>query len=256
MKSPTDLPSHNLAILLIGPPKSRKTSLAMQFPSPYFLDADGNLAAVSHYYPNKEFWWDRADIDTDGSEIDVTRRWNRAQQLLATAARDPRPKTIVVDTLNRLCDWLAMQIVATPITGAPKATNVSGIPTFSQWHWFPFGNVLRALCGDLRTLSATGKIIVCICHEKDVNDDNGNRVGIVPAIGGQSAKLIGGLFTDVWHCEAVTQPDGTISYRVRTQPNGLMALGNSLGLPPLFDFSWKEVEARLNDMQKEKGKTK
>jgi hypothetical protein len=248
MKTQTDLnPNAGFALLLIGAPKTGKTTLSMAMPDPYFLDCEGNLQAAARRYPGKRFWYDRVDIDDAGVEVPETLRWKRAMELIDKARQHPEVKTIVVDTLNRLSEWLCEMLVNDPMQ-ATKPLVIGGMKCMTQSHWFPFSTTMRRFVGALRSIP--DKLIVCNCHEKTDKDEVLGTLLYKPALGGQNADHIGGMFTDVWRCVAEAcavdkaWPFG-VKYMVRTMPTPRMQLGNSLGLPADFVFTWDEVAKRI-----------
>ena len=242
-------PNGGFALFLLGAPKTGKTTCAMSFPTPYFLDCEGNLQAAARRYPGKKFFYDRVDIDETGKEIDERFRWDRAMKLLLDAAKDPRIETIVVDTLNRLSEWLCIKLVLDP-QQATKPLVIGGTACMTQSHWFPFSTMLRKFIGALRSIP--NKLIVVNCHEKIEKDEVLGTLLYKPAIGGQNADTIAGMFTDVWRCESqVCQPTkdnpNGVRYIVRTVPTPRMQLGNSFNLPAEFAFTWEEFSKKMGE---------
>ena len=253
MKTQDDLsPNEGFALLLVGAPKTGKTTLSMAFPSPYFLDCEGNLQAAARRYPGKRFWYDRVDIADNGTPVPDDQRWVRAMHLLNEARKNPDVKTIVVDTLNRLSEWLCEMLV-NDSQQATKPLIIGGMKCMTQSHWFPFSTTLRKFVGTLRSIP--DKLIICNVHEKTDKDEVLGTLMYKPSIGGQNADSIGGMFSDVWRCQATAcQPDKQfphgVKYEVRTMPTPRMQLGNSLGLPADFVFTWDEVARRIQENSK------
>ena len=240
-------PIGNYALLLVGEPKTGKSTVAMGFPDPYFLLLSDSITYGVRRYPNKRFWYDVVEQDDDGNNVPERNRWKRAQELVREAWSKPEIKTIVIDTLNRYADYLCIELVNDPVQ-ATKALVIGGQKCMTQNHWYPFGNLMKKFVSDLR---ATGKLIVCTCHRKIDKDEMTGALFYKPALGGHSADTLGGLFTDIWCCEArPCQPDAAhptgVAYIVRTAPAPRMNRGTVLKLPAEFEFNWSIVEKLLN----------
>ena len=247
MKSSKDYQRNNYALLLLGEPKSGKSTVAMGFPSPYFLLCSDDLIYASQRYPNKEFYFDRVEVDDDGNDVPDQQRWVRSQKCLEAASKDPRIKTIVVDTLNRYSEYLCSMLINDP-RQATNALVIGGQKCMTQNHWYPFGTLMRQFVSDLRS---TGKLVICTCHRKVDKDDMTGTLFYKPALGGQSADNLGGLFTDIWCCEATSCPPDQqhprgVKYTVRTVPGGRMSLGSAFPIPSEFEFSWDILAEHLS----------
>ena len=64
---------------------------------------------------------------------------------------------------------------------------------------------------------------------------------------GQMGNIIASLFTDCWRTEVSVTPGNPPKYnfQVRTMPDYRFQLKNSLGLPPVFTFSWDLIAKKL-----------
>jgi len=223
-------PSKEFALLLIGPPLSGKTNVAMSFPTPYFFSTDRKLGNAVVRHNNKAFFYDYPCAEPD-------KRWDTMCAALKLAMVDPKIETIVVDNLTDVTQFLIDHIIA---HGGTKLT-VGGEKVMEMNHWQPFKLLMTKL---ITTLKSCGKMIVVCAHETIDKDEVTGMLSYTPNIPGALRTTLGAYFTDVWHCE--TELVGKeCKYIVRTMPTPRMALGNSLGLPQTFSFTWEEFNKQL-----------
>lgn len=231
-------PLNDLALLLVGPPLSGKTNVAMAFPAPYIISTDHKLNNAVSRFPGKEFFYDYGDVDTDtGQPIESPKRWNRVCELVKKNYSDPRVKTIVIDNLTDLAGYLIDHIIA---NGGTKLT-VGGEKVMEQQHWQPFKLLMTRF---INTLKMTGKFVVVCAHETIDKDDVTGTLLYRPLIPGQLKDTLGQYFTDVWRTECEKVSNGIV-YRVRTAPTSRMSLGSQFKLPQEFVFTWEEFEKAM-----------
>lgn len=218
-------PKPTFGLLLIGAPKSGKTSFALQFPSPYIADCDNNLSGPQRYLESTgqkpEFFYDTIDVDETGKEVPPGNRWVRLTEGLKKAVASPEVKTIIVDSLSKLSDNLIEHIL--------KSENIKNMRIQD---WLSYQNLMKKLITYLRS---SGKLIIFIAHETVEKDEFDGVLKYFVALPSSLKNTIGGLFTDVWRAEY--QPgSGTKEgvYILRTSSSARVSLGNSLGLPPSF----------------------
>lgn len=260
----------SIAVLLLGPPLSGKTNVAFQFPDPYFLDCDDKLTNAVARNPGKKFWYDcplrkeeklKLPNPNDPHEppivksrmvaVDETLRWEEAVARLKEAGASPDVKTIVIDSVTSLNAMIFQHILRFPST-AKVPLQVGGIKVMDQSMWGPYRDLWTRLIMGLR---GTGKLVVCIAHDTVDKDEITGTLSYRPSWAGQLKDTGAGLFTDVWHCESRNVPDPAKSgqmkteYFVRTHPTPMMALGNSLGLPREFSFTWEKFKSYLDAFQ-------
>ena len=240
-------PSTSFALLIIGQPKSGKTNLAFEFPSPWFADCDGNLGSAIRRHPGKEFFFDSIATDDTNIPVPLDKQWARYADKLIAAAKDPRAKTLVTDSLTTLCPMLQAHIIA---TGTKLI--VGGEKCMEQQHWTPFRNLMLKAINIARS---SGKYVIHICHEAVDKDEISGMLSYKPLIPGQLKDSIGAFFTDVWHCENELAMN-TVSkqmepkYIIRTMPTARMGfIGNSLNLPQTFQFTWEEFHKHLTGVK-------
>ncbi len=194
MKSALDLPINDLAILLVGDPGSRKTTLALQFPGVYIFDCDKNMSAPLNYLkqidsslPSK-IHYDHAYTDDEGKPIPPAQRYAHFTKCITLATKDPSIQTIIVDSLTAFVDVLVSEVKRQ----ASRADNLE----MRIQDWGTFGGLLKHVVTQLRT---SGKIVVFTGHNRVEKDESDGRWKYFLNIPGQSSTLLSGLFTDVWN---------------------------------------------------------
>lgn len=252
MKTNTDLPSdQKLGLLLVGDPWSGKSTVAMNFPDPWFLDADTNLPRVAPKFPGKRFFYDRVDVDDNGKAIAIEDRWPRVLEVTQRAHDSKEPHYLVFDSMTAIGHLLERYVISKG--SSSKDLVIGGEKSMTLQLWNPYKDLWMKLITNVR---AGNKPCIFIAHQKVDKDELTGTMFLKPMIGGQLADSIGRLFTDVWHCVAepgmpsASNPTG-VTYWVETVPQPRMAqLGSSLGLPPKFRFSFDEIEKRMKEAQK------
>jgi hypothetical protein len=222
--------NQSFGLLLLGLPKSGKTNVAMCFPAPYFADCDNNLSSAVRRFPDKKFWYDIINIDDQGKEVPKEKRWTRLTDNIKLAVADPNIKTIVIDSLSLVADYAIDHIC-----------HEQKIPVMRIQDWGSLKNLMTRFVTYLRS---TGKMIIVTGHEKYDKDEVSGTILYRINFPGSLADNIGAFFSDVWRCEC-EEKGGKYVYTVRTMPTPRMALGNSLGLPATFEFTWDEIQKKL-----------
>src|SRR5690606_29900600 len=110
MNSGSTLTANDRAIIIIGDPGTRKTTLCLSFPSPYFLDCDGNLSAPVEQTGIRDFYFDRATVDAEGNAIHPINRFLHCVKCLNEAVSNPLVKTIIIDSLTSFTDIILSEI--------------------------------------------------------------------------------------------------------------------------------------------------
>ena len=212
MKSSTDYkPGDSLAILLIGNPKAGKTCVAAAFPDPYFLEVDNNLDAAVRVMAGKKFWYDTPSlaVKTPG-EV-----WKECLKNINEAMKNPEIKTIVVDGLTILSEYMCAWCIAEHIRMGD--TDKGGKPITAMT--IPdFGKVLTMFRGLIFDLRLTGKHVICTVHKATYQDEDTKVTHNILALPGQAKETLGGVFTDVIGCVAENIPGGKMKYSLRTVP--------------------------------------
>jgi len=234
-------PQEGFSLLLVGPPFSGKTSVAMQFPDPWIASTDRKIGnAIARIPKNKTWFYDYPELDPTGKPLLDHLKWARLIDLTKKAAVDPAVKTIVWDHMSDISDWLQAHIMATDGSGKTLA----GIKVMSIALWQPFKLMMARA---LTLIKGAGKPFIVVAHDiVDKNDITG-EVTCRPYIGGRLKDTLGGYFSDAWRCEV--EPgfrEKPAKYKVRTQPTAQQkVLGSSFGLPAEFEFSWDVLAKAL-----------
>ena len=112
-------PGLRTAILIVGDPGTRKTSLCLQFPKPYIFDADNNLAGPARAYPDTAFSFDNGHVVSEdwvekqlgvdykeGDPIKAEHRYLWMAKCLNEASSSDEIETIVVDSLTSVSEYV------------------------------------------------------------------------------------------------------------------------------------------------------
>jgi hypothetical protein len=230
------------SLLMVGPPFSGKTVNLMQFPGLYILDCDDKLSSGRAFFPNKKFFYDRLIADDKDHPVDVSERWRHAVRKIDAACKDPRIKTIGIDSLTELGNALQDHLT---INGTTKLVN-AGVKLMDQASWRPFSVLMRGLFNLIR---GQGKYLVVNAHENHRLKEDGSLDAIEIGISGALKHSIGGMFQNVWQCYTVNVPSTepgkppTLMYRVRTRPlHKFAALGTTnQNVPADITFNYKTI---------------
>lgn len=216
------------------------------FPSPGIIDADMNLASgVRVLSPNTPFWYSQPALNDDGTELPIEKRWLRCVDETKLMLKDPNIKTIVIDGLGVLCEWLMAHIV--------NMNKLAGTNKTGKMEVRDYGDLARLLRDFMMMLRLPGKFVVVTSHQSAEKDEVNGMFRYTLAIPGQSKETLGGLFTDVWATMA-TNSGGKVKYEIRTKPTGLhVALGTSFDFPSAIDITdknpaqiWEVLSPKLN----------
>lgn len=222
--------SHSCAVLLVGEPKTGKTNLLFAFPDIWIADLDLNLASAVRRAGDKPFFYDQPALLEDGKERPLKDRWNELVKVTKAAILDPKIRTIAIDGLGVLTEYLMAHIVA---AGQAAGTNKTGKMELQN-----YGDLARLLRDYVMMLRASGKYIIVTSHQAADRDELTGAMRYFLAIPGQSKETLGGLFTDVW--ATATRPGATVKYEIRTKPTGFhVALGTSFNLAASIDVTDK-----------------
>jgi hypothetical protein len=247
-KSNTDYKvQDNLAVLVVGDPKVGKTRLMMSFPEPYILDLDKNLGSAVRVNGSKQFWYDQVDIDETGKSVPPEQQWLRIVSLLEAAVKEPRYKTICIDSLTRLGEINRNYMLGKLKTMGVKLRSDT---IDDQLRQADYGTYAVQLLKIVALCRASGKIVVWTSHQAVREDELTGKQLYYLSIPGALKSSLGGYFTDVWGMSAgpATRMKGTTAesytkYSIRTKPTGYhVALGCSFPLDPEIDITDRTPE--------------
>lgn len=236
--------SSNLAVLLVGVPKSGKTCIAAAFPAPYFLEVDDNLDSAARVLAGKKFWYDVPTRNVKSPEL----VWKESLKCLMEAMANPEIKTIVVDSISLLSEFMCAWIISENVRMGKTDKNGTKIESMTIPDYGRLLTMFRTLIFDLRK---SGKYVIVTSHFQTVQDELTKIIHTALAVPGQAKDSLGGLFTDVWGCYKTTIPGtGKVNFTMKTIPtDGYNAIGTSIRtMPASIDFTNKtpaEVWAAL-----------
>lgn len=250
MKNGTDYNIEgSFGLLLAGNAGSGKSNHCMEWPNPWFCDADRNLVNAIKRHPGKQFFYDDPTTDDTGKKLTPPERWERSMLLLDRAGKDPQVKVLVDDSLSALCDYLVDYLTHVGCAGE-KPRVVGGMTAMSQSLWGPFAQRMTKRIYDGRS---HGKPYIMTCHIKVDENELSAVKEQRPNISGQLSSTIARLFTDYWCCKAVPTSDtkypSGVRYLIETRPTARMELKTSLifsaSMPGTFDSDGPEVKALM-----------
>lgn len=228
-------PNLAFGLLLCGLPGTGKTTGVLRaFPAPYVADCDNNLssAARTMVKESKEFWFDTMKLE-NGKEVADSDCWLRLMTEIKVATLQPNIKTIVVDSLTTVSDFLMWHILK-------KQNRTDGKMQIQDW-----GTLKETMAKFVTACRSQGKLVVFTAHEKYDKDESTGRMKFSVNWPGQFADIMPGYFSDFWQCQTKVVGD-KVSYVVRTQPTPYFALKNSLGLPPELELTQENITKYLS----------
>lgn len=246
--------NQSFSLLIQGPPKSRKTSLALHFPNPYVLDADNNMGGTIRWMrrnnlPVDKIRYDVPDIIVDDkgnfvSERPYGDRYQFTAECLKAAAADPTIDTVIVDGLSKINAYIIGDIGRQkPNIGekSPKKRR-EGQMSLEDWtdHLFMVQNFITKL-------QAIPKMFILTCHEEV--SDRPDLPGVLVSISGKKAQAqIAGMFSDIWRTyidDKITSTGTQHQWMLQLASSGNFQLANSLGLPDKMAFDWPTISKAL-----------
>jgi len=241
MKSFSDSPPKDFALLIVGRSGSGKSTLAGRFPRPHFLSLDHNLrgpcAQLAREGITDVTYDDDIDRGEDGKELTPAVQFTRFNERLMAALASDR-ETIVIDNATQLTDLMCAEILRL----SPTKSGRMEIPSWGQ-----LGQFWKQVALKLRQAP---KRVIILCHEKVEKDDLDGSLKNFLAIPGQTGDLLPGYMTDCWRTEVheQTTTQGVVTRRmVRVVSNQrLEHLKTSIPtLPAVFEASQTEISKIL-----------
>ncbi|MBI4396839.1 MAG: AAA family ATPase [Elusimicrobia bacterium] len=171
------LPTDGIMIL-VGLPKSGKTRTAASWPDGYVLELEPGGA-------------DRIE-----GRIHDIKSLEEFREVLKLAVADPSVRTIVVDSVDVLSDWLEDEIAHS--AGLSSMTErKQGVDGWALW-----AELKRRLEALVNYLKASRKFVILIAHTKDPKLDSSGAV-IIPAgmnVSGKGASVIAANADAIGNC--------------------------------------------------------
>jgi hypothetical protein len=154
-KKSVGLPSSGM-LLLVGHPKSGKTTLAAAFPDSYVLELE------------------QGGGDHVAGRIDDIANLEDFRSAFEAALADESIRTIVVDTIDVLTEWLCDEIAGA--RGLSKITERKpGVDGFEMW-----GEMSERIDGFIKAIKSSGKMFILLAHCREPKLDDKNQL-ITPA---------------------------------------------------------------------------
>lgn len=235
------------ALLLLGPPGSRKTTLCTQLPRPCIIECDNNINGPARFTKNSGL---KTDVevkiplfDTAGKIILPGARWDRTCLLTNEAINSPDFDTVVVDSLTTLVDFALDKIRVVQGRGAPTEANPIGGALQIQ-DWGAFATLMKHF---IVTTKASGKLIVFTGHVMTDKDELGGYLKQFIACPGQLKETIAGYFDDCWIL-SMEEDKGVYTNMLRTVPalrQDALGLKTSLGLLPKQPVDYNKINELL-----------
>jgi hypothetical protein len=231
-----------LAILLLGPPGSFKTTLAMQFPKVAFMDCDRNLDGPEKWIrktnPNLSYGFENINTDDNGKEVPPWDKFDRLQMKLKEVQSNPEVETVVIDTMTMVNEFIVQKVLKEQGQSLMRPMDYQPMKSY---YW-------RLLVGGIR---GCGKTTIVTCHEvimtkpgKTVMTEE--IVGYKPSVSGGIADYFGGFFTDIWRCESRPLPGDKQQAIIRTNKSILSPdLKSSCGLPAEMEAKYENIAKYL-----------
>ena len=238
MKTSDSLVDRTRSILILGPPGGGKTTFVLQWPNVWIADCDMNLAGPVKWLKKaglyRPFKYDTIPYDDDGKPLPLAQWWPRLVKKTREALADPTVQIVVVDSLTQVDNMLVEYTMAT-----------QGVKVMEIQHWRPFR---RDLHDYILSSRSRGKTFVMLGHEEILTDRQGGVLGYRPSVSTKIADYFGYYFTDIWRCQITLDAGNKLRARVRTHPNALCNLKNSLLLPTEIDATWVALEPYMQEI--------
>lgn len=257
MKDATDYqPAQQFGLLVAGDSGTGKSSLMLEWPGIYVIDCDRNLRSALDLYqrrhgtPKTDWWYDAPELDDAGKKLAPAEVWPNVARLIDKNAADPKVKAVGIDGLTRINDYLVAYIISKG-GDMEKPLKVGGLTVMTKSLYQPFSMLMTQFVLALRQL---GKPVVFTAHLRTGESEFSDTTVWQPNMVGSLRSSLPHLFTDYWLADTEQIVPGTdklglyptgVKYFVRTAPRPQVKLKNSLGLPPVFEFTWAAFEPYL-----------
>lgn len=261
------IPGKLLQQLIFSKYKTGKTWCALTFPRPNVMDFDRGIATarnpefVKQYglldiqYEQFRDKFDRRGVPTAHDAFDSACVY--FDKWMALGKRD-QFDTWVIDSGSTL--GMAALYKSIILLGNAEATKEfgqrSGTWTAAKKHGLiipkiqDYGAERSQMEQFVAMVMDSDKNFVLVCHEKELTDDEGNLVGIVPLLTGKSVETVPIMFDEVYSVES--KPVGMErTYTLITHPIGVRKVGTRYGVPDGTPATYEGIKAALDKIRAE-----
>lgn len=244
-KPKTDL--SQMIVLLYGPAKIGKSTWASTAPGAIFIPTEAGLGQLSVF-----------SITTAGSDCCET--WedvqNGVDELLVHARETPASedpyKTVIIDTVEELCDLAAEYVIDRHNRKAErKAEHISDIP-----YGKGYAALWREAKGTISKLARSRYGLVLIAHSYEITkeDPTGDYQVTVPSLSGKLRSQVEAMADLILFADTMTSADGKEERVLHTKPSRFFVAGDRTGkLPARLSLSFEAVAEALSDPVREWG---
>lgn len=241
-----DLSSGNLRFLFYGEPGSGKTSLISTFPDPFIIDADGGMLTLSSKhipgFPLKH--GENTFMMLSELLLDIRQKRNGFEP----SGPFGNIKTLAIDSLSKLADYLKEDIMMHPVQGMGKngSTPAPKDPTQGKAEWDHY-TLLKERLGRIIDLCKELPLHFVASAWVDYDlDKEGKPIKAQPNIVGGYKKTVGGNFDGMFYMEDRGPQDPAKRFLLRTTSYGLFPSKTRIQLPPaLYNTTFETFQEFL-----------
>ena len=236
------------SMLLWGPPKSGKSVLASQFPSPYFLCLEKGLGSVRAMTTalGQKVDFPVIDIDNDDATdpdfiemcgpMKAASAWSKTMKAFEMLCKKlPADNHLVVDNLSRMSEHLMVHV-----------KKIVGRDVFQQQDWGTYATELQKFMGFMSVAKCN---VIFIGHEEWREDKVTGEVLKSILMPGSMKHRIPGIVSDyVYLSSLVSGPAAApkVVRRLQCTPNKYANLGNRSLMPNMDDPTYAKMRPYLS----------